>query len=184
MLEGKTVTLRVMEKDDVDFFLDCTNCISGEQYLPVREQTSKSELTKILDNPTELQRMIELKRFIIQRKDGSRIGLIHHRTDMPWKWMEIGYFLIPEERGKGSGTEAVQLMVDYLFLSKDLSRIHAVTDVINTASQKVLEKAGFQREGTMRKSVYVKGGLRDYYLYSILREDWKEPKILTKTSSK
>jgi len=103
---------------------------------------------------------------------------------MPWKWMEIGYFLIPEERGKGSGTEAVQLMVDYLFLSKDLSRIHAVTDVINTASQKVLEKAGFQREGTMRKSVYVKGGLRDYYLYSILREDWKEPKILTKTSSK
>ena len=45
MLEGKTVKLRVMEKDDVDFFVNCTNYVSGKQYPPVREQISKSELT-------------------------------------------------------------------------------------------------------------------------------------------
>ncbi len=43
----------------------------------------------------------------------------------------------------------------------------------------MLEKAGFAKEGTIRKSV--NGVRRDSYLYSILREEWKEPKILTKT---
>jgi len=44
-----------------------------------------------------------------------------------------------------------------------------------------LEKAGFQREGIMRKPGFVRGEWIDAYLYSILREEWKEPKILTKT---
>ena len=75
------------------------------------------------------------------------------------------------------------MIVDYLFLSRELVRIHAIADVRNKASQKVLEKAGFKREGTMRKAVFNRGELRDYYLYSILREEWKEPKILTKKTS-
>jgi RimJ/RimL family protein N-acetyltransferase len=52
----------------------------------------------------------------------------------------------------------------------------------NLASQKVLEKAGFKKEGTMRKYFFIRGELRDACLYSILREEWKEPKILTKTT--
>jgi len=71
--------------------------------------------------------------------------------------MEIGYFFAPSERGKGYGTEAVQLIVDYLFLSKDLARIQAGVDVRNKASQRVLEKVGFQREGTMRKCLFIRG---------------------------
>ena len=70
-------------------------------------------------------------------------------------------------------------MVDYLFLSKDLVRIQAIIDVMNKASQRVVEKAGFQREGTIRKALFNRGEWRDYYLYSILREEWKEPRILT-----
>jgi RimJ/RimL family protein N-acetyltransferase len=54
--------------------------------------------------------------------------------------------------------------------------------VRNKASQRVLEKASFQREGTIRKALFNRGELRDYCLYSILREEWKEPKILTKTA--
>jgi RimJ/RimL family protein N-acetyltransferase len=71
-------------------------------------------------------------------------------------------------------------MVDYLFLSKEIVRIQAQTDVGNTASQKVLEKAGFKKEGIVRKLIFVRGEWRDFCLYSILREEWKEPKILTK----
>jgi RimJ/RimL family protein N-acetyltransferase len=41
--------------------------------------------------------------------------------------LEIGYAIAPSERGKGYCTEATQLMVDYLFLSKDVSRIQAAT---------------------------------------------------------
>jgi RimJ/RimL family protein N-acetyltransferase len=73
-------------------------------------------------------------------------------------------------------------MVDYLFLSRDLVRIQATTDLRNKASQSLLEKIGFKREGTLRKSYFVRGVWTDCYLYSILREEWKEPKILTKTT--
>ena len=73
-------------------------------------------------------------------------------------------------------------MVDYLFLSKEIVRIQAHTDVRNVASQKVLEKAGFKKEGTVRKFSFIRGEWRDGLLYSLLREEWKEPKILTKTA--
>jgi ribosomal-protein-alanine N-acetyltransferase len=73
-------------------------------------------------------------------------------------------------------------MVDYLFLSNSIGRIQAQTDVKNVGSQKVLEKAGFKMEGTIRKPFFLRGQLRDSILYSILREEWKEPKILTKTA--
>jgi aminoglycoside 6'-N-acetyltransferase len=72
-------------------------------------------------------------------------------------------------------------MVDYLFLSKDIVRIQATTHFGNVASQKVLEKGGFKREGTLRKAVQSRGEWTDLVLFSILKEEWKEPKILTKT---
>jgi RimJ/RimL family protein N-acetyltransferase len=56
------------------------------------------------------------------------------------------------------------------------------TSVRNKASQRVLEKADFTREGTIRKTS--RGARNDAYLYSILREEWKEPKILTRTEKK
>ena len=172
-----------MERDYVDFLVECRNDIEfwGE-YVPVGDQISKSDWLKYFDNPSNLAVLTESKTYIVQKKDGTKIGIINHRLNLPYKWTEISYFFTPSERGKGYGTEAVQLMIDYLFLSKELARIQAMADVKNKASQKVLEKAGFKREGTMRKAVFNRGELRDYYLYSILREEWKEPKILKKNA--
>jgi RimJ/RimL family protein N-acetyltransferase len=42
-------------------------------------------------------------------------------------------------------------------------------------SQKVLEKVGFKNEGTLFKGLFMRGEYRDLFLYSILREEWKEP---------
>jgi len=72
-------------------------------------------------------------------------------------------------------------MVDYLFLSKDIVRIQAHTDLRNVASQKVLEKVGFRKEGIIRRSIFIRGEWRDACLYSILIEEWKGPRILIKT---
>jgi ribosomal-protein-alanine N-acetyltransferase len=71
-------------------------------------------------------------------------------------------------------------MVDYLFLSKNIVRIQAVTHIENKASQRVLEKVGFKKEGILRKSVFIMGVWSDFYILSILKEEWKEPKILTR----
>jgi len=112
---------------------------------------------------------------------GSRTDLEKQYDKLPseHKW----FFIEKKDGRKDYCTEAVRIMVDYLFLSKEIARIQARTEVRNVASQKVLEKAGFQKEGTIRKSYFVRGQWRDQYLYSILREEWKEPKKLTKTTT-
>ena len=178
VLEGKNVNLRIMEKEDLPQFAEWVNNpeVFGE-YNPLR-QISRTEAEKMLETP------LELKPFFIEKKDGSKIGFVAHFyvLHVAGRQLEIGYSLVPSERGKGYCTEAAQLMVDYLFLSKDTMRIQAQTDPRNVASQKVLEKAGFKKEGTLRKNFFERGEWRDAYIYSILREEWKEPRILTRTT--
>jgi len=177
LLEGKTVNLRVVEKEDLPLWSEWNNNpeFRGE-YTPL-PQESKTELAKRYDNLGP-----DAKWFFIEKKDGTKIGgVIYFPVG---KLLEIGFALIPNERGKGYCTEAVEIMVDYLFASKEIVRIQATTHVENKASQKVLEKAGFTREGTIRKVLFIRGEWADGYLYSILREEWKEPKILARTSPK
>jgi RimJ/RimL family protein N-acetyltransferase len=178
LLEGKTVNLRVIEKEDFPILAEWFSEPEFWGEYKGLGQLSKGNIEKWYDK--------ELaeggKWFFIETKDGTKVGFMHHFL---WgNMLEIGYVLIPTERGKGYCTEAVQLMVEYLFLSKDIVRIQAVTHVENKASQKVLEKTGFKKEGILRKSVFVMGVWADFYILSILREEWKEPKILTRIEKK
>ncbi len=169
--------MRIVEKEDLPLLADWSNNPEylGEYiWLP---QQSRTEWAKRYDNLT-----LDTKWFFIEKKDGTKIGTMFH-----WpigNLMEIGYVLVPSERGKRYCTEAVNIVLDYLFLSKDIVRIQAHTDVRNMASQKVLQNVGFKKEGTIRKSVFARGEWRDRYLYSILREEWKEPRILAKSNVK
>jgi len=61
-------------------------------------------------------------------------------------------------------------------------RIQATTDIRNIASQRILEKAGFQKEGTIRQAGFVRGQWQNDYLYSILREEWRKPIVLRESS--
>ena len=173
MLEGKNVNLRVVEKEDLALIAEWTAYPDFVGEYNSFWQKSKAEWQKRYDNL-----LAEEKWFFVEKKDGTKVGFIQH---FPAEHsQEVGYLLVPSERGKGYCSEAAELMVDYLFLSKDTVRIQAHTNVRNAASQKVLEKIGFKKEGVVRKSDFVKGEWTDLILYSILREEWKEPKILTK----
>jgi RimJ/RimL family protein N-acetyltransferase len=171
LLEGKNVNLRAMRKEDVSFFSEA-----------LKWKLRGADAERQFDNPTPLAILTKRTRFVIEKKDETRIGLITHYLVLPSKRMEIGYNLIPSERGKGYGSEAVQIIVDHLFLTKDIVRIQAVTNVENVSSKRVLEKAGFVREGTLRGAGHTGQERGDAYIYSILRKEWKEPKILTQTS--
>jgi ribosomal-protein-alanine N-acetyltransferase len=176
LLEGRTVNLKVVEKEDLPLLLEWRNNLEfNGRYDPLPVQRSRAEFEKKYDSASSDQ-----QHFFIEKKDGSKIGYIG--THLFGGLLEVGYALVPAERGRGYATEAVKIMVDYLFLSRDIVRIGSATHVENKASQKVLENAGFTREGTERKGMYVWGEWADVYVYSILREEWKEPKILTKTT--
>ena len=184
MLEGKLVNLRRVDKEDADFYFACFNQkdFYGEYTHPVTEQLPKWLVIKVIEHPTDFQRALEDNPFVILKKDATKIGFIWHFTNQPYGALELSCFLVPSERGKGYGAEATQRMVDYLFLSKNSVRIQTSTNVRNKEAQKTLKKVGFQIEGTIRKSQLVKGVWNDAYLLSILREEWKEPKIVTKVA--
>ena len=180
MLEGKNVNLRVAEKEDVPFLVDWwSNPDFAEYFSPT--QVTRAGMEKFLEST-----VFETKHFIIEKKDGSKIGWIMHFNFLNtyMSMLELAYGLVPSERGKGYCTEAAQLMVDYLFLSKGIARIVATTHTKNVISQKILEKVGFKREGTLRKTALIRGEWTDMFIFSILREEWKEPKILTRTEKK
>jgi len=177
LLEGKDVNLGVVEKEDLPLIADWnSNPEFLGEYIWLPQQT-KTEWEKRYDNSSS-----DNQCFLIEKKDGTKVGFIAHFPVAEKLGIEIGYVIVPSERGKGYCTEAVKIIVDYLFLSKDITRIQAHTDVKNVGSQKVLEKAGFSKEGTLRKSTFIRGRWRDNSVSSILREEWKEPKILKKST--
>jgi aminoglycoside 6'-N-acetyltransferase len=81
----------------------------------------------------------------------------------------IGITLAPEHRGKGYGSEAQQLLADYLFATYAVMRVEAATDITNGAEQRALEKASFVREGVLRQAQWRAGAWHDLVLYSKLR---------------
>ena len=173
------MNLRIVEKEDLPMISEWFSKpeVFGE-YNPL-VQMAKTDVEKSYE-----KRSFDQAEFFIEGKDGRKLGYIWHFNVIhpAGRILEIGYFLVPSERGKGYCTEAVNLIVDYLFLSKNIERIQAMTDLRNVGSQKVLEKSGFKKEGTIRKGVFARGEYGDWFLYSILRDEWKEPKILAKTS--
>jgi len=76
----------------------------------------------------------------------------------------------------------MQIMTDYLFLSEPIPRILGCKDARNTAAIRAAEKAGFRKAGVIRNGGFVNGKCADTCLLGILREEWKEPRILTKTT--
>ena len=72
--------------------------------------------------------------------------------------------------GKGYGTEALSAMVSFCFEKTELKRLWAEVDVRNVASQRILEKSGFTREGLIRQGKMANIWC-DYYVYGILDSD-------------
>ncbi|GAB7186499.1 hypothetical protein ATKI12_6330 [Kitasatospora sp. Ki12] len=86
-------------------------------------------------------------------------------------YWNLGAQLLPGARGRGIGTRAHRLFVDYLFAHSPVMRLEAETESTNRAEQRVLEKVGFTREGVQRAQTFRDGDWRDVVLYSLLRTD-------------
>lgn len=88
---------------------------------------------------------------------------------------ELGYYIGERFWGKGIATCAVRQICDYIFKNTDIIRIFAEPFARNAASCRVLEKAGFLYEGTLRNNAVKNGSVLDMKLYAILKEDSAVP---------
>lgn len=80
----------------------------------------------------------------------------------------LGYSLDQEHNGKGYTTEATNLVVNYAFEILKLHRIEAGVMPVNIGSIRVLEKAGFHKEGIAKKNVKINGSWEDHQMLAIL----------------
>jgi RimJ/RimL family protein N-acetyltransferase len=85
---------------------------------------------------------------------------------------EIGYWLGKAFWQRGIMTAALRAMTAYGFERFALTRIYAVPFTANAASQRVLEKAGYTREGTLRRSAIKDGEITDQVLFAITDRDF------------
>ena len=104
----------------------------------------------------------------------SLVGSIDARIQEYPKQFEIGYWLGVPHWGKGLMTDAVRLIAHFAFQHLAAMRITAAVFVENTASNRVLEKNGFQLDGTLRSNVMKRGEWLDEQIYTFLRAEWEK----------
>lgn len=103
--------------------------------------------------------------------DSKVIGSIgaFRQENIHLKTAELGYYIAEEYWGKGIMTEAVNQLCEYVFSNSDIIRIYAEPFSYNIGSCRVLEKAGFEYEGTLRSNAFKNGKVLDMKMYSKLK---------------
>lgn len=83
----------------------------------------------------------------------------------------IGYWSSISSTGKGYMTEALSLVIPFAFNELRLHRIEAACIPHNDRSIRLLEKAGFQREGLLRSYLKINGFWQDHLLFALIESD-------------
>jgi [ribosomal protein S5]-alanine N-acetyltransferase len=110
--------------------------------------------------------------FAIEYK-GEHVGNISLSPcqDVYRKSAEIGYFIAEPFWNKGIASAAVKIIVQFGFNNLGIMRIQTGVYEYNPASQRVLEKCGFLKEGIFKKAIYKDGGLWDEVRYALLNPE-------------
>ena len=134
---------------------------------PYTEQDGKEFISAMLsaDESETFAFAITVDNMVIGSIGIFRQGNIHRQT------AELGYYIAEEYWGKGIMTEAVKQICAYVFAKSDIIRIYAEPFAYNIASCRVLEKVGFQYEGTLRSNAVKNGKVIDMEMYSLLKEE-------------
>ena len=136
---------------------------------PYTEQDGKEFISAMLsaDESETFAFAITVDNMVIGSIGIFRQGNIHRQT------AELGYYIAEEYWGKGIMTEAVKQICEYVFANSDIIRIYAEPFAYNIASCRVLEKVGFQYEGTLRSNAVKNGKVIDMEMYSLLKAEIK-----------
>jgi [ribosomal protein S5]-alanine N-acetyltransferase len=96
-----------------------------------------------------------------------------HWVSPPNGTMEMGYAIGEPYWGRGIVVEAARALMRFVFTEYAVERFQARVIAGNDASERVLAKLGFTREGTLRSSLFRRGAWHDLIMYSLLRREWE-----------
>ncbi len=166
------VAIRAWQLSDA---ADLAHAISNKKVLdnlrdglpyPYTEADAKEYITAMLDSPKDS--VFAWAITVDDRAVGS-IGVFRQQNIHRFT-AEMGYYVAEEYWGKGISTIAVQKACEYVFNNSDIIRIFAEPFAFNKASCRVLEKAGFTCEGTLRCNAVKNGKVEDMKMYARIKE--------------
>ncbi|KAL8149605.1 hypothetical protein AgCh_006562 [Apium graveolens] len=168
MISTAEITLRKFKVSDVDSFMEWAGNPNVTQFCRWDTFISKDDALNFLN---EIITSHPWYRAICinDRPIGSIYVMPASDVGKDQRRGEIGYAINENFWGYGIATKAVKMVCSCVFKELNyLDRVEAFVFNVNKASQKVLEKAGFYKEGILRKYFFVKGESKDIVVYSIL----------------
>ena len=171
MLTGKTITLRpVLERDLDQLYTHHVNIANRGDYYPRGVLAQPTFRKHFQDNGFWSK---EEGMLLIVSPSDELLGQIEFfKTVNYLDEFELGYQIYAaEHRRQGAASEAVSLLVRYLFETKTVNRLRLVIHPDNVASRRLAEKCGFKHEGTARGAWYNAGRHQDVEIYGIVHAD-------------
>ncbi|WP_397538813.1 GNAT family N-acetyltransferase [Rummeliibacillus pycnus] len=170
MLESERLVLRELLEDDAQGILNCFSNEDVLRYYGQKPLTDKEQVKNIIKNfSNNFKEKRGIKWGIELKETNGIIGTIGFQDwSSEHKRAEVAYALLPEYWGKGYASEAVLKVISYGFNELDLTRIGAIVFTENTASNMLLERLGFEKEGILRNYMYQNNVPYDTNVYSLL----------------
>jgi len=155
-------------------FIEWRNQRLSVLHNPLKVMT-KEEIAKMLETEgsdlTDL-RKYDAYRWFVASGDGV-VGTVSLKNlSHSMSYAEIGYGIAEAHHNRGIATTAVNLLVKKIFSETKLRKLMAFVHDKNRASQRVLEKLGFQQEGFLREHYIINGQAEHEVLYCLLKREW------------
>lgn len=169
------IFLRAAERDDIPRFVAWFNDWRTSRTLALRAPMSAAMEEGWFERMLEQQGRTDYLFVACLLEDDRPIGNCGlHEVDLAngnaMLGLAIGH---PDDRGKGYGTEILRALVGFGFGQLRLERIYLDVYATNPGAQRVYERVGFVREGTLRHDVFREGHYLDVVRMAILADEWR-----------
>jgi RimJ/RimL family protein N-acetyltransferase len=166
------ITLRPWERRDVPAITAACRDPEIPRWTVVpRHYTERHARDFVSAGPADLAAGRELALAIVDSDDRVLGAIGMSNFDWSDQKAEIGYWVAPEARRRGAGSRAAKLLGEWGITGLGLERIELLANPRNEPSQKLAERAGFTREGLLRKYRRRRGLREDLVMFSLLADD-------------
>ena len=179
-LVGNSIYLRPIEAEDLPPIREWTNdpeirCLTGE-VLPMSKSGADEFLERVRQDRERVWFVVVRKAIPIM-KEYERVigeaGLL--RMFHPWRSTDLSIIIGDKKAwGKGYGTEAILLLLDYAFGYLGFHRVSVGVVAFNERALRFYEKVGFKREGLQRDGYYYDHAYHDFVMMSILEDEFRQ----------
>ena len=170
VLKNKTITLRALEPEDLDFLFSTENNSNFWEVSSTQTPFSKFILRKYLANAQQDIYEARQLRLVIENTDtNENVGFIdlfdfnpqHQRAG-------IGILILKEYQNKGFASEALKMITQYAFSTLNLHQVYANIPTDNTNSISLFEKLKFIKVGSQKDWILSEGSFKDVHLYQLI----------------